>query len=141
CIPDEDVLEMVEVMRAAHWHTFQVLTKRAGRLRRIGQKIDWPENVWVGESVENNDFLPRVEALSIGARKATVRYIPYEPALGPLWLTQPKSTALGRASSVYEAADALGNYLRLHKIDWVICGAESGEGARPMDNAWARQAR
>src|SRR5262249_48333052 len=67
CVPDADVLEIVEVMRAAHWHTFQVLTKRAGRLRRLGPRIDWPPNVWVGVSVENDRFLPRVEALAIGA--------------------------------------------------------------------------
>ncbi len=55
-VPVEFVLEIFDVMRRAHWHTFQVLTKRAERLEELSPKIDWPENVWMGVSVENQDY-------------------------------------------------------------------------------------
>lgn len=114
-VPDEYVFQVFDVMRRAHWHTFQILTKRAGRLRRIGQHIDWPANVWMGVSIENDLVTPRANALR--AIQPAVRFLSLEPLLGPL----PS--------------------LNLEGIQWVITGGESGPGARPCDPAWVRDIR
>ena len=114
-VPEEYIFRVFEVMRAAHWHTFQVLTKRAGRLRQLGQRIDWPANVWMGVSIELDELTPRADAL----RDITpaVRFLSCEPLLGPL----PS--------------------LNLEGIHWVITGGESGPGARPCDPDWVRDVR
>jgi len=52
-VPFEFIERVFDVMKRAHWHTFQVLTKRAERLEELNPKIDWPDNVWIGVSVEN----------------------------------------------------------------------------------------
>ncbi|MBO0795551.1 MAG: DUF5131 family protein, partial [Ktedonobacteraceae bacterium] len=62
-IPDAYLLQVFDVMRRAHWHTFQVLTKRVGRLRRLGTQLDWPPNVWMGVSIEQDALTPRADAL------------------------------------------------------------------------------
>lgn len=116
-VPDDYIRQVFAVMRCASWHTFQVLTKRAGRLRTLGPTLDWPENVWMGVSIEEDRLSPRADALRIGARKAAVRFISAEPLLGPL----PS--------------------LNLKDIDWLIAGSESGHGARPMQDAWVRDLR
>jgi protein gp37 len=109
-VPVAFVLEIFEVMRRAHWHTFQVLTKRAERLEELGPQIDWPDNVWMGVSVENQHYTFRIDHLRrIGAR---VKFLSLEPLLGPL----PK--------------------LNLEGIHWAIVGGESGPGARPLEEAW-----
>ncbi|HLV99172.1 MAG TPA: phage Gp37/Gp68 family protein [Ktedonobacterales bacterium] len=113
-VPVEYIHQMLDVMRQAHWHTFQILTKRAGRLRHLGPQLDWPSNVWVGVSIENDLVVGRADALRIGAAKAAVRFISAEPLLGPL----PS--------------------LNLDGVDWLIVGAESGAGARRMQDAWVR---
>jgi protein gp37 len=108
--PEEFIQQVFEVMRRASWHVFQVLTKRADRLARIAPRIDWPENVWMGVSVERRDYLFRIDHLrQIGAK---VRFLSLEPLLGPL----PD--------------------LNLEGVDWVIVGGESGPGARPMQELW-----
>src|SRR5579885_954471 len=104
-VPDAYIFQVFEVMRQAHWHTFQVLTKRAGRLRRLGQRLDWPDNVWIGVSIEEDRLTPRANALR--EVPAAVRFLSCEPLLGPL----PS--------------------LDLSGIDWLITGGESGPGARP----------
>lgn len=108
---DEGYIQQVfDVMRRASWHEFQVLTKRAQRLERLDHVIDWPDNVWMGVSVEDDDRKFRIDSLR--ATGATVKFLSLEPLLGPL-------------------AD-----LDLTGIDWVIVGGESGPGARPMDEDW-----
>ena len=112
-------LEMIrgvfEVMELAHWHQFQVLTKRPERAARLAAELPWPSNVWLGTSIENMDVARRADALR--ATPAAVRFISAEPLLGPL-----------------DALDLTG-------IDWVIGGGESGAGARPCDPVWARGIR
>jgi protein gp37 len=108
-VPVEFVLEAFDVMRRAHWHTFQVLTKRAGRLEDLSPQIEWPENVWMGVSVENEDYTFRIDALR--RTGAVVKFLSLEPLLGPL------------------------HNLNLAGIHWAIVGGESGPGARPLERA------
>jgi len=117
-VPIAYIQRVFDVMRRAHWHRFQVLTKRANRLSRItrlGPFIDWPPNVWMGVSVENADYVDRIKRLR--ETGAAVKFLSLEPLLGPL----PD--------------------LNLRGIDWVIVGGESGPGARPMDPAWVTDIR
>jgi protein gp37 len=109
-VPDEFVLRVFETMRRAHWHTFQVLTKRSERLAVMANDLTWPENVWSGVSVENHEYLYRIDHLR--PVPAAVRFLSLEPLLGPL----PR--------------------LNLDGINWVIVGGESGPGARPMNRDW-----
>lgn len=114
-VPEDYIRQIFKVMRQANWHTFQILTKRPGRLRRLGKELDWPSNVWVGVSVEDDSLTPRVNALR--EVPATVRFLSCEPLLGPL----PS--------------------LNLEGIHWVITGGESGPAARPCDPDWVRGIR
>jgi protein gp37 len=108
--PVDFVLRVFDVMRRATWHTFQVLTKRSARLLELNPLIDWPANVWMGVSVENEDYAFRLEHLR--RTGAHTKFLSLEPLLGPL----PR--------------------LALHGIDWVVVGGESGPGARPMSEEW-----
>lgn len=114
-VPEEYIFQVFDVMRRAHWHTFQVLTKRPGRLRRLGQRIQWPSNVWMGVSIENDSLTPRANALR--EIPAAVKFLSCEPLLGPL----PS--------------------LNLDGLHWVIVGGESGLGARPISIDWVRDLR
>jgi len=114
-VPDEFILRVARVMQVANWHTFQVLTKRAGRLRQLlNSKLKFASecrNVWWGVSVENKKHgLPRVGDLQLS--NARVRFLSIEPLL-----------------------EDIGN-VDLTRIDWVIVGGESGVGARPMSPEW-----
>ena len=114
-VPDTYIFQVFDVMRRAEWHIFQVLTKRVGRLRRLGKHLDWPPNVWMGVSIENDALTPRADALR--EVSASVRFLSLEPLLGPL----PS--------------------LDLTGISWVITGGESGPRARPCDPDWVRAIR
>jgi protein gp37 len=114
-VPFEYIARCLDVMRRAHWHTFQVLTKRSERLREVGSRLSWPSNVWMGVSVENADYADRSRDLA--AVPAAVRFLSVEPLLGPI------------------------PALPLEGIHWVIVGGESGHRARPMDIDWARSIR
>ena len=114
-VPLDFIQQIFAVMRRAHWHTFQVLTKRAERLLELDSLLDWPPNVWMGVSVENSDYIYRVHLLR--QTHAAVKFLSCEPLLGPL----PN--------------------LPLEGIDWVIVGGESGPKARPMDPSWVREIR
>lgn len=109
-VPLEYVKRVFDVMARAHWHQFQVLTKRAERLRELSPALRWPPNVWQGVSVESERYLSRVDDLR--ATQATLKFLSLEPLL-----------------------EALPN-LDLRGIDWVIVGGESGPGARPIDKSW-----
>jgi protein gp37 len=102
------------VMERTPRHTYQILTKRAKRLASLAPALSWPPNVWIGVSVENQDYAFRVDEL----RKvpAAVRFLSIEPMLGPVKLD-------------------------LKGIDWVVGGGESGTNARPMDIRWIRSLR
>jgi protein gp37 len=110
-VPLDFVRRVFEVMADTPQHTYQVLTKRARRLRQVADRLEWPDNVWMGVSVETAKELPRVDDLR--RVPAAVRFLSCEPLLGPL------------------------DELDLDGIGWVIIGGESGPGARPMDTAWA----
>jgi protein gp37 len=121
-IPDSFILDVFRTMtERAPWHTYQVLTKRPSRLvhtrllRDILSIADgWPVHIWLGVLVENNAYRWRIEKLR--TIPAPIRFLSCEPLLGPLDLD-------------------------LSGIHWVIAGAESGHGARPMDENWVRGIR
>ncbi len=109
-VPYSFIRDVFAVMEEAHWHTFQVLTKRTRRLALLSRKLPWPPNVWMGVSIETDRYLSRIcDLLRSGAQ---VKFLSLEPLLGPL------------------------PGLRLDGIDWVIVGGESGPGARRVDPAW-----
>jgi len=114
-VPVDFIQQVFDVMRRAHWHTFQVLTKRSEHLLDLNQDIDWPANVWMGVSVENSDYTFRINHLR--QTHARVKFLSLEPLLGPL----PN--------------------LDLNDMDWVIVGGESGPGARPMEKQWVTRIR
>jgi protein gp37 len=114
-VPVEFIRAVFEVMADTPRHTFQVLTKRSKRLRRISDDLTWPSNVWMGVSVESASYCFRIDDLR--EVPAAVKFVSAEPLLGPL----------GRVD--------------LDGIDWVIAGGESGPRARPIDIAWGRELR
>jgi len=114
-VPVDFIRRVFAVMADTPRHTYQVLTKRSTRLRRLADSLDWPSNVWIGVSVENEATLGRVDDLR-GVPAAT-RFLSCEPLLGPL---------VG---------------LTLDRIEWVIAGGESGPRYRPMAAQWVRDIR
>jgi protein gp37 len=110
-VPVAYIQRVFDVMRRAHWHRFQVLTKRASRLAELDPEIEWASNIWMGVSVESAKYVGRIDDLR--RTHAQVRFLSLEPLLGPL----PD--------------------LDLRGIHWAIVGGESGPKARPMDAAWA----
>ena len=114
-VPAEFVHRVFSVMAATPQHTYQLLTKRATRLRRLAPNLPWPANVWMGVSVESLDVAHRVDDLR--EIPAAVRFLSCEPLLGPL------------------------TGLDLKEIGWVIAGGESGAHARPMNPDWPAQLR
>lgn len=109
-VPTDFIKKVFDVMQRAHWHTFQILTKRAERLVDLSQELPWASNIWMGVSVESSDYAFRADLLR--ATGAHVKFLSIEPLLGPL------------------------SGLSLQGIDWVIVGGESGPGARSMKEEW-----
>ena len=62
-VPLDYVHRVFDVMKRADWHRFQILTKRADRLAEVGPQLEWPQNVWMGVSVENSDHVDRIDDL------------------------------------------------------------------------------
>ena len=114
-VPEAFIQKVFGVMNRAHWHTFQVLTKRAERLAELSNQLPWSPNIWMGVSVESNEYVHRVDHLR--QTGAYVKFLSLEPLLGPL----PD--------------------LRLKGIDWAIVGGESGPGARPVMEEWVTDIR
>jgi protein gp37 len=114
-VPIEYIHRVFDVMRRAHWHRFQVLTKRAERLAKLSTKLEWAPNIWMGVSVESDKYTSRIDELR--STGALTKFLSLEPLLGPL------------------------HDLDLRDIDWVIVGGESGPKARPMDPSWATDLR
>lgn len=114
-VPLTFIRRVFAVMRRADWHQYQILTKRAERLAKVGPRLQWPDHVWMGVSVESNRYVDRIECLR--QSKAHLKFLSLEPLLEPL----PD--------------------LNLDAIDWVIVGGESGPGARPMKPEWVRDIR
>lgn len=109
-VPEDFIHKVFDVMKRADWHQFQILTKRAERLSQLSSRIEWPANVWMGVSVENDAYTFRINHLR--QTNAAIKFLSLEPLLGPL------------------------SNLQLDGIDWVIVGGESGPGARPMSQDW-----
>lgn len=116
-VPPEFVARVWQVMEEAHWHHFQILTKRPKRMARVLSRKAFKvlPNVWLGTSIENGRVLNRLEALR--TTPAAVRFISFEPLLGPV------------------------GDLDLTAIHWAIVGGESGPRARPMKREWIDQIR
>jgi protein gp37 len=114
-VPLGYIRRVFDTMSQAHWHQFQVLTKRSGRLLALTDKLDWPPNLWMGVSVESIQYKTRIDHLRKTGAK--LKFLSLEPLLGPL------------------------GALNLRGIDWVIVGGESGPGARPMDAEWVLDVR
>jgi protein gp37 len=109
-VPEDFILKIFGVMKKAHWHVFQVLTKRSSRLKNFSNKVDWPDNIWVGVTVESQPYSDRIKDLK--ETHAKIKFLSLEPLLSPF------------------------NEIDLKGIDWVIVGGESGPGARPMKREW-----
>ena len=112
-VPLPYIKRIFAVMNQADWHQYQVLTKRAERLEEVSSHLSWAPHVWMGVSVENKDYLWRIDHLR--KTKAHIKFLSIEPLLGPL----------GKIS--------------LRGIDWVIVGGESGPGARMMEAFWVKE--
>ena len=114
-VPDEFILSVFDVMARAHWHRYQVLTKRSKRLAELSPRLPWGPNIWMGVSVENAEYVYRIDDLRFSG--AHVRFLSLEPLLGPL------------------------TNLDLRGIHWAIVGGESGPGSRAMNPDWVRDLR
>ena len=114
-VPLGFVRDVFDVIADTPQHTYQVLTKRSTRLRKVADRLDWPDNLWMGVSVENADAMYRVDDLR--QVPSAVRFLSCEPLLGSL------------------------DGINLSNIGWVIAGGESGANNRPMQLAWARSIR
>ena len=114
-VPLEFITRILDVARRSPQHTYQVLTKRPHRVLELDAELNWPDNVWMGTSVEDANVLDRVRQLKDTSAK--IKFLSVEPLIGPI----PR--------------------LPLSGIDWIIVGGESGPGARPMVPDWVRTIR
>jgi protein gp37 len=114
-VPLGFIQQVFDVMKQASWHTFQVLTKRSSRLAEVSSEVEWPENVWMGVSVENANYKFRIDHLR--QTRSKLKFLSLEPLLGPI----PE--------------------LDLRDINWVIVGGESGPKARRMEEEWVIEIR
>ena len=104
-----DLFQLIKQTPNLEW---QILTKRPENINKL-LPIELPQNVWLGTSIENDQVVERAEILKTTTAK--IKFISYEPALGP----------------IAHAIDLSG-------IDWLIYGGESGSGFRPENKQWAR---
>jgi protein gp37 len=109
-VPTEFILRAFEVMNKAGQHVYQILTKRSERFLELNPLLPWTANIWMGVTVENEDYASRIDDLR--RTGAATKFLSLEPLLAPL----PD--------------------LNLDGINWVIVGGESGPGARPMAPSW-----
>ena len=114
-VPEEFILKVFNVMNNAPWHTFQILTKRAERLAKVSDRLVWGKNIWMGVSVENADYIYRIDNLR--KTKAKVKFISFEPLIDKIEM------------------------VNLQGVDWVIVGGESGPKARHMSPEWVTNLR
>lgn len=109
-IPVEFLQKVFDIIHKTPHHIYQILTKRHERLSEVYSELNWSENIWMGVSVENQNYVHRIDCLR--QVPASVRFLSCEPLLGPL-------------------------ELNLKGIHWVIVGGESGIKHRPMQLEWA----
>lgn len=138
-VPDEIIERAFSIMGERWDVNWQVLTKRAGRMRNMVRRMceesylaHISENIWLGVSAENQEMaVERIPTLL--DTPAAVRFVSVEPMLGPVSLWR---SVEGRYPAQY-LHDTLCGETPSPRIDWVICGAESGPNRRPFDEAWA----
>ncbi len=144
-VTGNQIADMFDAMLAAPHHTYQVLTKRPNRVKRwwrwysrqydytrwakTGEALAWPENIWLGTSVESVEYLARVDRI---LNIAPLTFISIEPLLGPLTYSNDSDQSISRT---------LRSLTRYSHQAWVIVGGESGPGARPMDPLWVQAIR
>ena len=109
-IPVEFIKSVFAVMNKTPQHIYQVLTKRSERLLELSKELNWTSNIWMGVSVESDNFTYRI--VELAKTKAKVKFLSIEPLIAPV------------------------KKLNLTKIDWVIVGGESGNKARPIKKKW-----
>ena len=114
-VPDDFIHSVFAAMNKADWHIVQVLTKRSKRLRQMSKGLVWPENIWMGVTVEDNSTSDRI--MDLMETGAAVKFISFEPLLEDI------------------------HNLDLKGIDWVIVGGESGPRSRPINAQWIRNIR
>jgi protein gp37 len=114
-VPLDFIKQVFAVMKECPQHQFQVLTKRPERTLALADELEWPDNVWMGTSVENAMYLHRIDSLR--EVPAKIRFLSCEPLVGPI------------------------RNLPLDGIHWVIVGGESGPGARTMQPGWVERIR
>ena len=114
-VPLDYIQQVFDVMNRAHWHRFQVLTKRADRLAELSSELEWSDNIWMGVSVESQKYVHRIDDLR--ATGAKIKFLSLEPLLSSL------------------------KNLDLRQIDWAIVGGESGYGFRPIKEEWVLEIR
>lgn len=109
-VPLAFIKAVFSVMNNTPQHIYQVLTKRSERLLELSSQLNWTNNIWMGVSVENDDYTYRVRQLA--KTKAKTKFLSIEPLIGPV------------------------KTLNLKNINWVIVGGESGHKARPVQKEW-----
>ena len=109
------VKDVFDVIAGTPQHTYQILTKRSMRMRKMADKLIWPKNLWMGVSVEDSHVFSRIDHLR--EMPAAVRFLSCEPLLGPL------------------------GGINLEGISWVVAGGESGPKYRPVNVNWVREIR
>jgi len=114
-VPTDYIKRVFDAMKRAHWHQYQVLTKRSERVLELSNELEWSPQIWMGVSVENDKYKHRIDDLR--QTGAHVKFLSLEPLLG----------SLGK--------------LNLCGIDWAIVGGESGPGARPLNAEWVTEIR
>jgi len=109
-VPTAFIQEVFRIMSLSSMHQFQILTKRSKRLKEMNSTLMWTKNIWIGVSVENSDYVSRIDDLR--GTTGNIKFLSLEPLLGPL----PD--------------------LNLTGIDWIIVGGESGPKARTIKEEW-----
>lgn len=154
--------KVFEVMREKESFEFQLLTKRPKRVLDFwtwrctewlspSQQSVWPKHVWLGVSCENQEAADERIPLLLQT-PAAVRFVSVEPMLAPVDLTQVPNPGFGEGQRYYDALEGSAWYVSPdekyydgcpceEKLDWVICGGESGPGARPLHPNWVRSLR
>ena len=114
-ISEDFIQKIFSTISSSPHHTYQILTKRAERLTALAPNLLWPDNLWMGVTVESGKYSYRIDLLRMVP--AAIRFVSVEPMIGPV------------------------QTLNLHGIDWVIVGGESGPGARIIMNNWVEDVR
>ena len=110
-VPFEFIQKVFNTMNETPRHTYQILTKRSRNLLDLSKELNWTDNIWMGVTVENDDYADRIDHLY--QTNAKIKFVSFEPLLNQI------------------------HNLDLDGIDWVIVGGESGTNARPMEKEWA----